>query len=84
MTDEQARQLPIVVDAITLRSFGNSTWATDAGPVDVLIELRDRSGGRHPYDELAARHVANDIDGIVVHLAALDDIVASKEFAGRD
>jgi len=84
MTDEQARQLPVVVDATTLQSFGNSTWTTDAGPVDVLIELRDRSGGRHPYNELAIRQVANDIEGVVVHLAALDDIVASKEFAGRD
>jgi hypothetical protein len=46
--------------------------------------LRDRSGDRHLYSELATRQVANDIEGVVVNLAALDDIVASKEFAGRD
>lgn len=83
MTDEEARQLPVIVDASTLRSFGSSTWTTDAGPLDVLAELPDRDGHRHSYDELATRRVAAEVDGIRVHVAALDDIVASKEFADR-
>lgn len=84
MTDDEARQLPVVVDVATLRSFGSSTWTTDAGPLDVLVELRDRVGGRHPYGDLVARHVASDIDGVIVRLAALEDIISSKEFAGRE
>jgi hypothetical protein len=44
MTDDEARQLPIELDAATLRAFGSSTWMTDSGPIDVLRELRDRQG----------------------------------------
>lgn len=83
LTDEEASQLPVTVDAITLRSFGSSTWMTDAGPVDVLGELA-ASGGYQSYDELAGRAVARQVHGVVIRLAALDDIIASKEFAARD
>jgi hypothetical protein len=51
---------------------------TDAGPVDVLAELRDRSGGRHGYDDLIERSVRYRVGPVVVSLAALDDIVTSK------
>ena len=37
MTDDEARQLPVIVDAATLRAFGSSTWTTDAGPLDILL-----------------------------------------------
>ena len=83
MTDEEAGRLPVQIDAETLRSFGNSTWMTDAGPLDLLVELRDEEGGRHPYAELVTRSVTHSVGGIVVRLASLDDIVASKEFADR-
>lgn len=36
------------------------------------------------YDELVDRHVVAEIEGIAVRIAALDDIVASKEHADRD
>jgi hypothetical protein len=84
MTDEEARRLPVTIDVATLRSFGSSTWMTDAGPLDLLVELRDEGGGRHNYDELSKRRVANEIDGVIVQLAALQDIIASKEYAARD
>ena len=58
MTDEDSRQLPVRVDAATLRSFGSSTWTTDAGAVDILRDLPDRSGRRHAYDELASREAS--------------------------
>ncbi|MGH2703660.1 MAG: hypothetical protein ACRDJ4_00760 [Actinomycetota bacterium] len=38
------------VDTATLRSFGSSTWTTDAGPLDILEELRDRAGGAAPTE----------------------------------
>lgn len=83
MSDEEARRLPVTVDAATLRSFGSSTWTTDAGPVDVLGDLPVR-GGRRSYDELIQRAVPRRAHGVVIRLAALDDIVASKEAADRD
>lgn len=84
MSDEDARRLPITIDAETLSSFGSSTWMTDAGPLDLLVELRGRDGGRHSYPDLLARAVAFEVGEVRVLLASLDDIVASKEFAGRD
>ena len=84
MTDDEARQLPIQLDAETLRSFGSSTWMTDAGPIDVLRELRDRHGGDVPFDALQDRGTDQEIGGVVVRVAGLDDIIAAKEFAGRD
>ncbi|MGA9276183.1 MAG: hypothetical protein WBV89_04475, partial [Ilumatobacter sp.] len=84
LSDEEARRLPVTIDAETLSQFGSSAWMTDAGPVDLLVELRDRDGGRHDYVELSARGVGYDVGDLTVRLASLDDIVASKEFAGRD
>jgi hypothetical protein len=52
---------------------------TDAGPLDLLVELRDREGGRHAFAELATRAVPHDVGVVVVRLASLEDIVASKE-----
>jgi len=84
MSDDEARQLPVQLDAETLRAFGSSTWMTDAGPIDVLRELRDRQGQDVSFDELIARGVDQQIGAVVVHVAALDDIIAAKEHAGRE
>lgn len=84
MTDDEARHLPVQLDAETLRSFGSSTWMTDAGPIDVLRDLRDRDGGDVTFDALMARGVDQQIGSVVVHVAALDDIIASKEHADRE
>lgn len=56
---------------------------TDAGPLDVLREL-PVAGGRRSYVELEQRHVDAEIGGVTVHVAALDDIVASKMHADRE
>jgi hypothetical protein len=83
LTDEEARRLPVIVDAATLRGFASSTWMTDAGPVDVLADLAV-AGGRRAYEELASRAVPRSVHGVVVYLASLADIIASKEFADRE
>lgn len=83
MSDEEARELPLRLDADTLAGFGSSTWMTDAGPLDLLVELRDVSGARLPYASLLQRSTHIAVGSLTVHLASLDDIVASKEFAGR-
>lgn len=41
-------------------------------------------GRGRSYEELAPRHVVAEIGGVVVRIAALDDIVASKEHADRE
>lgn len=82
LTDEEARQLPVTIDAATLRAFGSTTWTTDAGPLDVLREL-PVAGGRRTFDELIQRCTDVAVDGIVIHLASLDDIIDSKTHANR-
>lgn len=82
LTDEEARQLPVTIDAATLRAFGSTTWTTDAGPLDVLREL-PVAGTRRSFDELRQRCTDVDVDGIIIHLASLDDIIDSKTHADR-
>lgn len=60
-----------------------STWRTDAGDLDILAEISDRQGRQLSYEELAARATVLDLDGIAVRVAALDDVIASKERADR-
>jgi len=59
LTDDEARALPVTVDAATLRSFVSSTWMTDAGPVDVLgdgiFEHRDVENNRRQWQDGVAR-----------------------------
>jgi hypothetical protein len=65
-----------------LQAFGSTTWTTDAGPLDVLREL-PVTGGRRTFDELIQRSTDVDVDGIVIHVASLDDIIDSKTHANR-
>jgi hypothetical protein len=83
MTDDEARQLPLRLDAVTLAAFGSSTWTTDAGPLDLLVELRDPAGGRHPYGDLASRALDVTVGDLMISVASLEDIIASKKYAGR-
>ena len=56
---------------------------TDAGPLDLLVELRDASGGRHGYQALVQRALTITVGTVSVRLASLRDIVESKEYAAR-
>lgn len=83
MTDEEAMQLPLRLDAATLSAFGSSTWTTDAGPLDLLVELRDPAGGRHPYTDLALRATEVSVGELTIKVASLKDVIGSKLFAAR-
>jgi hypothetical protein len=83
LSDEEARSLPTRVDAMSLGRLEISTWRTDAGDLDVLTVLRRRDGARAAYADLIDRALDVRVDGIVVTVAGLDDIIASKEFADR-
>ena len=84
MSDEEAKALPVKVDGVMLEMTGNSTWTTDAGPFDVLAELKDSEGRSVPYEELVTRAMIVPGDGFSVHVASINDIIAAKTFANRD
>jgi hypothetical protein len=76
LADEEARQLPVTIDAATLQAFGSTTWTTDAGPLDVLRGLPVTGGST--FDELVQRCTAVSVGGIVIHVASLDDISTAR------
>jgi Nucleotidyl transferase AbiEii toxin, Type IV TA system len=85
LSDEDAAQLPVRVEPETLARMEISTWRTDAGDFDVLADIPDRSGRRLRYDDLVARAavVRHDRTAVRVRVAALEDVIASKEWANR-
>ncbi len=83
LDDAKAAQLPVRIDRETLGRMEISTWRTDAGDFDVLADLRTSDGRRLLYDDLISRAGAQPLHGVVVRVAALDDIIASKEWADR-
>lgn len=84
LSDDEARQLPIRLDAEMLARLRVSTWVTDAGLFDVLMDIPAVGGRRRGYDELADRSDRRRTGGAIVRVASLDDIIESKEAAGRD
>jgi hypothetical protein len=84
MSDDEAKALPVQIDGTMLETAGNSTWTTDAGPFDVLADLKDLDGRSVPYEELLARSLIVRGDGFEVHVASVNDIIAAKTFANRD
>lgn len=85
LTDEEAKALPVQIDALTLTRMEISTWRTDAGDLDVLLEIPAADGTRLTYDDLLPRAVdaPYGTDRLIVHIAALEHITASKEWANR-
>lgn len=83
LTDEEAALLPVQVTGSTLVRMELSTWRTDGGDPDVLADIPDRHGRHLSYPELVGRASKLNLDGIVVRVAALDDVIASKEWADR-
>ena len=83
LTDTEAAELPVQLDALTLSRTEISTWMTDAGALDILIDMPDRQGRRVGYEGLAgdSRHLA--VEGVQVRVAGLAAIIASKEWAAR-
>lgn len=83
LSQAEAAQLPMQIDATTLNAMEISTWSTDAGDLDVLVDIPGRDGVRRQYEDLAARAHVLDYSGVSVRVAGLDDIIASKEWANR-
>ena len=83
LPDDEAALLPTRLDRDTLARMEISTWRTDAGDFDVLADIPARNGRRVRYDELLSRAEVQDLHGIAVYVAALSDVIASKEWANR-
>lgn len=83
LSDEEAAELPAKLDSDTLARLEISTWRTDAGDFDVLTDLPARDGRRLRYDELIGRAAVQEVHGVAVPVAALEDVIASKEWADR-
>jgi hypothetical protein len=83
MADEEARHLPVQLDADTLADLSVTTWKTDAGAFDALAGLAAPDGRLVPYEELVGRATVLRGRGFTVQAACLDDIIRAKERASR-
>jgi predicted nucleotidyltransferase len=70
---------PFVPDDRTLARTRLLTLDTDDGGLDLLAD----PPGAPPYDTMRDRADRVDLDGIVIAVAALDDLLAMKRAAGR-
>lgn len=74
---------PAMIHPETFTRSELTTWMTDAGPFDVLHDIPNRDGTRRQFADLAEGSAEADFGGVRVRVAALDDIVSSKEWANR-
>jgi hypothetical protein len=72
--------VPGGITAAWLKSMVTVTLVTDAGPLDISL-IPDGTGG---YDDLAAGGVEITFGDRVVPVASLEDVLRSKEAAGRE
>lgn len=61
-----------------LKTAEISNWLTDAGAVDVIETMPGSDGRPLAYEELRSRSDQLSLGPIVVQVAALDDVIASK------
>jgi len=71
--------LPFVPDARTLRKTQILTLTTPDGGLDLLVE----PDGSPTYPVLRRRADQIDVDGILVRVASVEDLIAMKRAAGR-
>ena len=83
ISDDEAAALPTQVHGETIARMEISTWRTDAGDFDVLVDIPGRDGRHLPYEELIGEARRLDVGGVQVRVAGLGAIIASKEWANR-
>jgi hypothetical protein len=85
LSDEESQALPIVLDGRSLASFEISTWRTDAGDLDILVEIPAADGTRRTYDDLLPNATEGTFgpDNTIIRVAGLEDIIGSKQWADR-
>ena len=83
LSDHEVRQLKITVDAAFLSQLAITNWRTDAGDLDTLPGLKQRSRSLATYEDLRPRSATIDAKGLVIRVASLADIIEAKETAAR-
>lgn len=71
--------VPFRLDAETLARGDHFTFATKVGPIDCL----GTPAGTDGYRDLDARATDEDLDGLTVRVASIDDLIRMKRAAGR-
>jgi hypothetical protein len=78
--DSDPRGLPFDTSAAALRGVRTLNLRTPYGDLDLTFEPSGTGG----YPDLARSAEERAVAGMVVRVASLDDIIRSKEAAGRD
>lgn len=71
--------VPFQLDARTLRAGDHFTFSTSAGALDIL----GTPSGTNGFTDLEANATDEEIDGLTVRVASLDDLISMKRAAGR-
>ena len=79
-----AEDVPVPIAPDLLKNMQVGTWATAYGDLDILHTIPAGNKGKGiGYKDLLKRHVDSSVADLIVQVASLKDIVASKRFAGR-
>jgi hypothetical protein len=71
--------VPFRLDAATVRAGDHFTFTTTAGSLDCL----GTPAGTHGFADLEASATEEDLGGVIVRVASLDDLIRMKRAAGR-
>lgn len=71
--------VPFILDARTLKAGDHFTFDTDAGALDIL----GTPAGVVGFDDLDRAATPTDLEGLVVRVVSIDDLIRMKRAAGR-
>lgn len=71
--------VPFLLDALTLKAGDHFTFSTDVGPVDILGTPSGTAG----YDDLDAAATSEEVEGVAIRVASIEDLIRMKRASGR-
>ncbi len=83
-SDAPPEGLALPLDGVMLSRMEITTWRTDAGDIDILLGIpRDSRWDLVRYEQLRENAILLEIGEHTILVAALEDIIRSKEIANR-